>query len=114
MLTHHIIIYSAFPCTPSDKPNAEKNFIDDNNVSIYKTKRTISTSLFTADTRPLHVQQLYEKAVATPVIVDDSNDNDSIVVSSVAFIRTRRHITKKIDAEIETRVVSFAFFISSS
>lgn len=91
----------------ADKVN-KKNFIDDNDVSIYKTKRTISTSLFTAATRPPHIQKLYEKAAPTPVLLacngDTSSENNFSVCPSVGH--TRRQITKKIDAEIETRVVS--------
>lgn len=94
----------------TDKPKNKKNFIDDNDVSIYKTKRTISTSLFTASTRPQHIQLLYEKAAPTPVVLvcnGDTTSEDNFSVGPLVRIgQTRRQITKKIDAEIETRVVS--------
>lgn len=95
----------------SDIPN-KKNFIDDNDVSIYKTKRTISTSLFTASTRPQHIQRLYEQAVPAPVVPicnGETSSEDSFSVCPLSFGHTRRQITRKIDAEIETRVVRIDF-----
>lgn len=101
------------PPNQTDKSN-KKNFIDDNDVSIYKTKRTISTSLFTASTRPQHIQQMYEQAAPTPVLPIlcnvDTNSEDSFSVCPLSFGHTRRQIKKKIDAEIETRVVSIETF----
>lgn len=93
----------------TDKSN-KKNFIDDNDVSIYKTKRTITTSLFTASTRPQHIQRMYELAAPTPVLPIlcnlDTSSEDSFSVCPLSFGHTRRQIKRKIDAEIETRVVS--------
>lgn len=93
----------------TDKSN-KKNFIDDNDVSIYKTKRTITTSLFTASTRPQHIQRMYELAAPTPVLPIlcnlDTSSEDSFSVCPLSFGHTRRQIKRKIDAEIETRIVS--------
>lgn len=96
--------------THTDK-SKNKNFLDDNDVSIYKTKRTISTSLFTASTRPQHIQRMYEQAAPTPVLPilcngGDTSSEDSFSVCPLSFGHTRRQITRKIDADIETRVVS--------
>lgn len=97
-----------------DKPD-KKNFVDSNDISIYKTKRTITTSLFTPDTRPDHINRLYETAAATPVLPicsDEIDGNDHLYPATSFGARTRRRITKKIDAEIETRIVSFHCFLS--
>lgn len=109
-------LFKTFRCvnqllSTSDIPN-KKNFIDDNDVSIYKTKRTISTSLFTASTRPQHIQRLYEQAVPAPVVPicnGETSSEDSFSVCPLSFGHTRRQITRKIDAEIETRVVRIDF-----
>ncbi|XP_055298073.1 uncharacterized protein LOC129566299 isoform X2 [Sitodiplosis mosellana] len=85
--------------------NIDETIIYDNDVSIYKTKRTISTSLFTASTRPQHIQKLYDQAAPTPVLLVCNDDTSSETNFSVCPLgRTRRQITKKIDADIETRV----------
>lgn len=102
-----IFVYQ--PTLSPDKPN-KQNFIDDNDVSIYKTKRTISTSLFTAATRPQHIQLLYEKAAPTPVVLvynggSDTNSENNFSACPLSFGHTRRQITKNIDADIETRMV---------
>lgn len=105
-LYHFVVEMIFFP----DKPNDTKNFVDDKDVSIYKTKRTITTSLFTPETRPQHIKKLYDKAAATPVVVISNGDTNSEVnfalCSRASFGHTRRHIKRKIDAEIETRMVS--------
>lgn len=88
-----------------DKPD-KKNFVDSNDVLIYKTKRTITTSLFTPDTRPDHINRLYETAVPTPVVpicIDDTDSNDLLSA-------TRHRITNNIDADIDTRMVSVLLF----
>lgn len=114
---HFNCTFSSILCF-TDKPN-KKNFVDDNDISIYKTKRAITTSLFTPASRPEHVKKLYDKAAATPVVVVTNGDTNSevnfVLCSSSSFGHTRRHIKRKIDAEIETRVVSeFHFFLSTS
>lgn len=110
--TYNIVIFVLFFCLWVffhfiDKPD-KKNFVDSNDISIYKTKRTITTSLFTPDTRPDHINRLYETAAATPVVPicsDDIDGNDRRSTNTL-FGATRRRITKKIDADIETRIVS--------
>lgn len=97
-----------------DKPD-KKNFVDDNDLSIYKKKRTIATSLFTAATRPDHIRKLYEKAASPPVVLvcnDETDSNAEFFLSSSSFGHTRRQITKKIDADIESRVVRYFFVFS--
>lgn len=92
-----------------DKPD-KKNFVDDNDVSIYKKKRTIATSLFTATTRPDHIRKLYEKAATTPVVLvcnDETDSNADLFLCSSSFGHTRRQITRNFDAEIESRVVRY-------
>lgn len=82
---------------------------------MHKTKqRTIELSLFTASTRPHHIQRLYEKAAAATLPVSNrphmgktNNVDDCFLMRcSPVLGSTRRKIFKKIDTEIETRIVS--------
>lgn len=75
-----------------------------------KMKRTISTSLFTEVSRPKHIRALYEKAAAAPVVVVNGDDQseDFFLFCSPVMGRLRRKMRKKIDVDIETRVVSFS------
>lgn len=74
----------------------------------------ISTSLFTAATRPQHIRRLYEKAASAPVLLvcngnSDTSSENNYSAGPLSLGHTRRQITKKIDAEIETRVVRTIF-----
>lgn len=103
----------AFIFVPIDKPD-KKNFVDSSDVLIYKTKRAITTSLFTPDTRPDHINRLYETAVATPVVpicIDDTDSND-LLSAAASFGATRHRITNNIDADIDTRMVSVLLLFS--
>lgn len=93
----------------TDKPDKTR-FVDSNDVSIYQTKRTITTSLFTPDTRPDHVNRLYETAAATPVLPICGDDIDGNQLLSAA---TRQRITRNIDT-IERRMVSVHYSLSLS
>lgn len=89
-----------------DKKNPNL-FVDE--VPLDKKKRCISTSLFTEASRPKQVRILYEKAAAAPVLVVNSNEpsDDCFLFCSPVFGASQRRIKKKIDAEIETRIVSY-------
>lgn len=84
-------------------------FVDETPVG--KSKRNISTSLFTEATRPKHIRILYEKAAAGPVLLvnGDNRNDDCFLFCSPVLGFTRRKMKKKIDAEIETRMVSRPF-----
>lgn len=101
-----------------DKPIPNR-FVDDVSLSVHRTKqRTIELSLFTASTRPHHIQRLYEKAAAAatlpvsngPHMGKTSNVDDCFLMRCSPVLGSTRHkITRKIDTEIETRIVSAYF-----
>lgn len=117
-----------------DKPISNR-FVDDVSLPVYQTKqRTIELSLFTASTRPQHIQQMYEKAAAAaqttaatlpvsngPHMGKTNNVDDCFLMRCSPMLGSTRHkITKKIDTEIETRIVSahsvhsfFLLFVST-
>lgn len=132
-------IFYLFPFVRSTDKPIPNRFVDDVSLSVYQTKhRPIETSLFTAASRPQHIQQMYEKAAATlPVSIvphmgntgigsRSSNSNGRATANNVdgCFLMrcspvlgaVRHKITKNIDTEIETRIVSVSlshsFYVS--
>lgn len=81
----------------------------------YKSKLSITSSLFTRETRTPAIQELYDAAALTPVhtmeeidrlLGRDDRTSSEIFLCTPILGQSRKRMRRNIDVEIETRLVS--------